>query len=190
MKKGILKQNGVHLEEHEWRTVKFFLEQGKDIELIPKSQIKNFHMGDIMMDGIDWEIKSPIGDGKYTVQNTMQTAVQQSTNIIIDLHRSKMSEEKAIRAFSKEFEIAKGAKRLKIICKTNEMTFSSKSCSIILQGVDLHRSYAGATPFFSQNLSFCYPIIVSHQNVQILYDINFMRPLLCVELFYHRNYCF
>ena len=120
MEKGKLIQNGVHLEEHEWKTVKYFLEQGKDVELIPNSQIKNYHMGDIMLEGIDWEMKAPIGDGKYTVQNIMQAAVQQSNNIIIDLRRSKMVEEKAIREYVREFKGSKGARRLRIIKKSGE----------------------------------------------------------------------
>ncbi len=121
MSKGKLTSNKVHLEEHEWRTVKYLLERGLDIELIPKSQIKNFHNGDIIMDGIDWEIKAPIGNGKYTVQNIMQAAVRQSTNIIIDLARTKMSEENAIKSFEREFWGTKGAKRLKIIKKNGEI---------------------------------------------------------------------
>ena len=46
MEKGTLTQNGVHLMEHEWKTVKYFLELGKDIELLPKSEIKDYHQGD------------------------------------------------------------------------------------------------------------------------------------------------
>ena len=127
MKKGRLIQNNVHLEEHEWITIKYLMEQcGKDIELIPKSTIKNYHMGDIMMDGFDWEIKSPIGNGKYTVQNIMQKAVTQSSNIIIDLYRSKMIEDKAIKAFVKEFNETKGARKMLIITKTREILDFSK----------------------------------------------------------------
>jgi hypothetical protein len=46
MNKGKLIQNGVHLQEHEYATVKFFLELGYDIELIPPSQIKSLHSPD------------------------------------------------------------------------------------------------------------------------------------------------
>ena len=47
MKKGILKQNGVHLEKHEFKTVELFLNLGYDVELIPPSGIKGLHMPDI-----------------------------------------------------------------------------------------------------------------------------------------------
>ena len=44
MEKGKLKQNGVHLEEHEYNTVKYLLESGYDVELIPPSKIKHLQM--------------------------------------------------------------------------------------------------------------------------------------------------
>ncbi len=74
-----------------------------------------------MMDGVAWEAKSPVGKGKYTVQNKIQEAVQQSCNIIIDLRRSKMMEEKAVNAYQREFNKSKGLKRMKIIKKDGEL---------------------------------------------------------------------
>lgn len=121
MKIGHLSQNGVHLMEHEWKTVKYFLELGKDIELLPKSEIKDYHQGDFVMDGVAWETKAPIGKGKYTVQNKIQEAVQQSSNVIIDLRRSKMIEDRAIKAYKQEFQKNKGLRRMKIIKKDGEM---------------------------------------------------------------------
>ena len=56
MEKGILKQNGVHLEDHEYETVKLFLDLGYDIELIPPSKIKGLQMPDLMLQGIPWEM--------------------------------------------------------------------------------------------------------------------------------------
>ena len=119
--KGKLKQNGVHLMDHEWKTVKYFLEAGKDIELLPKSEIKDYHQGDFIMDGIAWEAKAPIGKGKYTVQNKLQEAVQQSCNVIIDLRRSKMFEDRAVKAYEREFQNNKGLRRMKIIKKDGEL---------------------------------------------------------------------
>ena len=121
MNKGKLTQNGVHLQDHEFSTVKVFLDLGYDIQLIPKSQIKNYRKPDIEMGGVSWEIKASIGDGKYTIQNTIQNAVGQSNSIIIDLRRCKMSDEKAVQAIEKEFDKSKHLKRLKIIKKSCEV---------------------------------------------------------------------
>ena len=121
MERGKLTQNRVHLQDHEWKTVKFFLEQGKDIELIPKSQIAGFHLGDFMMDGLPWEVKAPIGDGKKNIENKFSEAAQQSSNIIIDLHRSKMKEADAFKGYVKEFKKTKSVRRMKIITKSREV---------------------------------------------------------------------
>ena len=126
MSRGKLIQNGVHLEEHEYKTVKLFLEAGYDIELLPKSTIKDYHQGDFIMDGVEWEAKSPIGKGKYNVQNKIQEAARQSCNIVIDLRRSKMMEEKAVDLYKKEFLKSNGLKRMKIIKKSCEILDFSK----------------------------------------------------------------
>ena len=121
MAKGKLTQNGVHLQDHEYKTVKLFLEAGYDIDLIPKSQIKHYRTPDIMMNSVPWEIKAPEGDGKYTVQNTLQNAAGQSRNVIVDLRRCRMPEDRAINEFTKEFQKSKHIKRMKIVKKDGEV---------------------------------------------------------------------
>ncbi len=121
MNKGNLIQNGVHMQDHEFQTVKLLLAQGYNIELIPPSQIKGLRMPDIIMNGMRWEIKAPQGNGKYTVQNTIQNAARQSCNIIIDLHRCRIPEEKAIRDFINEYTKSRYVRRMKIIRKNNEI---------------------------------------------------------------------
>ncbi|MCR5094833.1 MAG: hypothetical protein K6B72_12775 [Lachnospiraceae bacterium] len=121
MENGNLKTNGVHLRDHEYATVKLLLENGYDVELIPPSQISGLRMPDIMLQGTPWEMKAPEGNGKKTVQNTMQNAAHQSGNVIIDLRRSKMSEDQALRDFEREFQKSKHIKRMKIIKKDSDI---------------------------------------------------------------------
>ena len=118
MSLGKLTQNGVHLKEHEYKTVKFFLEKGYDIELIPPSQIKGLHMPDIMMNGVAWEMKAPEGRGKRTLQNTLQNAAHQSVNIIIDLRRCKIKQDDAVKELERHFHLFKRIRQMIII--TNE----------------------------------------------------------------------
>lgn len=120
-------QNGVHLASHEFDTVRLLLDNGFDIELIPPSRIKGLHLADFMMQGLPWEMKAPEGNGKYTVQNTMQNAAQQSENVIIDLRRCRMREEQAVKDFEQEYRKSKRIKRMKIIKKNAEiLDFSRK----------------------------------------------------------------
>lgn len=51
---------------------------------------------DVEIDSMKWEIKSPKGDGKKTIENNLRTARKQSLNIVVDLHRIKMHQNKAI----------------------------------------------------------------------------------------------
>ena len=44
-----------------------------------------------------WEIKSPIGASRRTIENNLRKASRQSSNVIIDLHRIRVSNDRAIR---------------------------------------------------------------------------------------------
>ncbi|MFZ2545395.1 MAG: hypothetical protein WAW80_05450 [Candidatus Saccharimonadales bacterium] len=51
---------------------------------------------DIDVSGTKWEIKSPKGNAKKTIENNLRTARKQSENIVIDLARSKMHHSRAM----------------------------------------------------------------------------------------------
>ena len=117
MEKGKLTQNGVHLQEHEYATVKTLLENGYNVELIPPSRINGLRMPDIMLQGTPWEMKAPQGGGKCTILNTLQSAVNQSRNLIVDLRRCKLTDEQAIKELKYHFQHSKRVRRMKIITK-------------------------------------------------------------------------
>lgn len=77
---------------------------------------------DIDVIGTKWEIKSPRGDSKKTIENNLRTARKQSENIVIDLSRSRMHITRAIARtrFYLRTE-AHDIKRLKIITKTQRI---------------------------------------------------------------------
>ena len=118
MKKGILKTNGVHLQAHEYHTVKILLDSGSSIELVPTTQIKGLKMPDMMVDGIPWEIKAPEGNGKNTIQHNLKYAAHQSENVIVDLFRCKLEEEVALKEIQHHFNLSKRIRRLKVVTKS------------------------------------------------------------------------
>ena len=126
MKEGILTQNGVHLKDHEYSTVRILLNAGYDVELIPPSKIKGLKMPDIMLLGVAWEMKSPEGNGKRTLQNAFQTAAHQSNSIIIDLRRCRLPEENAMKELEKHFSLSKRVRRMKVIKKDEIIVDFSK----------------------------------------------------------------
>ena len=119
-KKGKITPNGVVLKTHENATAVFLTEQGFDIELIPASNIKGVHTPDIKMNDIKWEMKAPTGEGKYLMANTIQKAVKQSQNVIVDLRRTKRHQTKCLRELEKEFNRSGSLKRLKVITKNGK----------------------------------------------------------------------
>lgn len=119
--KGKIKPNGVVLKTHESATVVFLTEQGFNIELIPKSNISGVHTPDIKMNGIKWEMKAPIGEGGQLMENTIQRALKQSQNIIIDLRHTKRHQTKCLRELEKQFMSKKSLSRLKIITKNRKI---------------------------------------------------------------------
>ena len=117
----MIRPNGVILKEHEYATVVFLTELGYNVELVPKSEKQGEHSPDIRMQGRFWEMKAPKGEGKYMIANTLQRAVKQSENIIIDLRRAKRHQTKCLREIEKEFSLSHSIKRLKIITKTGKV---------------------------------------------------------------------
>ena len=126
MKKGTLKQNCVHLQDHEYQTVKLLLELGNDIELIPPSQIKNYRVPDMMMNGVSWEIKAPEGSSSKTIKHNIQNAAHQASNIIVDLRRCKFDDAQALKELERQYRLTKRIRKLKAITKDEKIIDFSK----------------------------------------------------------------
>ncbi len=115
--KGTITPNGVVLKPHENATAVLLTEYGFNLELIPPSNILGIHTPDIKMCGLEWEMKAPIGEGNQLIENTIQKALRQSSNIIIDLRHTKRHQAKCLREIEKQYKNKKAIKRLKIIKK-------------------------------------------------------------------------
>lgn len=121
MKKGKITPNGVVLHTHENATVVFLTEQGFDIELLPPVQRKGARTPDLRMQNLDWEMKNPRSNGKYTIEHSFRSALKQSPNIIFDIRGSKMLERKAITEIERRFNDFKKVKRVLIITKKHKL---------------------------------------------------------------------
>ena len=104
-------------EKHEFETAKFFADMGKDIVFLKPSTNKGEHTPDILMDGFEWEIKSPPGNSKRTVENNFRNAVVQSRYIIFDLRRIRLHDNQCVTKLEKEFRARRYLKKLLIIKK-------------------------------------------------------------------------
>jgi hypothetical protein len=76
-----------HLEEHEWDTIEYFRACGKTVELIKPSGTKKQNSADIVMDGKIYEIKSPDGNSRWTIEKQFARASRQAEHMIFDARR-------------------------------------------------------------------------------------------------------
>ena len=108
-------------EKHEFEMAKFFAARGKDIVFLKPSSIPNMHTPDILMDGVEWEMKCPFGSGKRMIEDNFRKAVKQSKYIIFDLRHTKLPEKQCISQLEKEFYARPYLKRLYIIKRDGEL---------------------------------------------------------------------
>lgn len=92
-----------------------------DIEFIRRRESKTPDLL-IIKNNIRWELKSPIGGGKHTIQNNLRNIDYQSENVILDLTRSKLTDRQGVSR-TKEFlkNESNRIKRLKIILKSKQI---------------------------------------------------------------------
>lgn len=77
---------------------------------------------DVEVNGVKWEIKSPVGSGKKTMDNNLRSAEKQSSNIVLDLRRTDMNYYKALSRIHAYLKIENHhIKQLKIITKSKKI---------------------------------------------------------------------
>ena len=72
---------------------------------------------DIIMHGVEWEIKSPIGESKSTIGNQFQTASKQSKHIVIDTRRTTLEYDRIEKSVHHEMKKRVTIKRVILINK-------------------------------------------------------------------------
>lgn len=90
----------------------------KNVTIIATSNQKtpDFRIGNVL-----WELKTPIGNGKYNIQHLLRKAITQSENIIIDARFSKMHITKITNELSYQYKHTSKIKRLIMINKQRQI---------------------------------------------------------------------
>jgi hypothetical protein len=77
---------------------------------------------DILMKGLEWEIKSPIGTSmKYTIKEQFKRASKQAKNIIIDGRRTKLPDDFIEKAIKNELKTRRRINRALFITKSKKI---------------------------------------------------------------------
>ncbi|MGB3023368.1 MAG: hypothetical protein WBB39_01040 [Candidatus Saccharimonadales bacterium] len=72
---------------------------------------------DCEIDGVEWEIKSPLGRGKHVIEDQIKRASKQSLYIVIDVRRCKLHIAKIRSQMKYNVELRKHLKRVLLINK-------------------------------------------------------------------------
>lgn len=83
-----------------------------NVEFIVRKDYKTADIR-IIRQNLIFEIKSPRGNSKKTIENNLRTAQKQSNNIVIDLSRTKMTTAQAVSRAS--FFLSHAHPRIKIL---------------------------------------------------------------------------
>ena len=76
---------------------------------------------DIKVNDLKWEIKSPKGNGKKTIENNLREASKQSQNIVMDLRRIRMHQTRAIARINFFLSKPNRLKRVLIVTKSKKV---------------------------------------------------------------------
>ncbi|MDR0979589.1 MAG: hypothetical protein LBM12_00300 [Candidatus Nomurabacteria bacterium] len=108
-------------EKHEFDTLYFLRDYcHKVVETVPASKSQGSRTPDIKIDGLFWEMKSPRGTGKYTIEHCLKAASKQCENVILDLRRMNGSYRRYLPKVEREFKGNYRLKRLLVITKAQK----------------------------------------------------------------------
>lgn len=87
-KQGIFIESGRILWPQEMRIARILAAAGHDVEFLRERH--NLHTADMLLDGIEYEVKSPETSKLASIEQLIRKALKQSSNIIIDASRCKI----------------------------------------------------------------------------------------------------
>lgn len=117
--KGTFIASGRKLWPHERRVADILTLAGHDIKFLEESSM---HTADILLDGREFEIKSPKSSNANSLEHLIKKALKQSSNIIIDTSRMKYSRDDSIRRFLvSQAKMRKQIKSLIMITKRGQI---------------------------------------------------------------------
>lgn len=88
---GVYYPGGMSVWPHEEQTASALARAGRTVEFIPHREGYRLKTPDIVMDGVEWEMKAPKASGQKTFDRVLRRAVRQSRNVIIDAIRIESS---------------------------------------------------------------------------------------------------
>ena len=103
---------------HELKAAEVLALAGHCVEFLPEGLLPK---ADILLDGVEYEIKSPETEKLTSIEQLIRKALKQSCNIIIDASRCKIQESRLRRYLVHKCREQKQIKRMLLITKGREI---------------------------------------------------------------------
>lgn len=122
--KKLYDRNGVFIPserevwDHEMRVAKILAKAGYSVEFLKENNQKS---PDILLDGIEYEIKSPKTISTNTLEHLLKRGLRQCPNLIIDTSRTKMRDDKMRNFLTAQMRKTKQIKKMLLITKKSRI---------------------------------------------------------------------
>ena len=100
----------INVWPHELETAKALSRAGMTVEFLRRSEEQRTTSADVVIDGLQWEMKAPKAGNARRIQKTLREALHQADSVIFDSRRMPQMPDSAI-----ERELRKSAGSLKSI---------------------------------------------------------------------------
>ncbi|MCL2869798.1 hypothetical protein FWF48_03255 [Candidatus Saccharibacteria bacterium] len=122
----IIRPKGLKVQPHESNAVRTLEKHGFSGEMIEPVGIKGNRTPDLSLGGVLWEIKSPTGKSRQTIERQFKRAVRQSRNIIIDTRRTKLDDAEIEGYIKLRLKNSRNTKKVMMINKRDKIIVDFK----------------------------------------------------------------
>ena len=118
----IIIRRGANVWPHELKTAEALSAVGYAVEFIPKNEVDRKKTPDVLLNGLEWEMKSPISNNLSNIQKTLRKAAHQAPRIIYDSQRVKnLTDFQIERELRKQASLFRSIKSVVFVNKRREI---------------------------------------------------------------------
>ena len=119
---NIIIKGGVKPWPHELRTAEALAAHGLTVTFLVRKEGEHQSSADVEIDGIEWEMKSPISNNLSNVQKILRKAAHQSSCIIYDSQRVKnLTDQQIERELRKQAKAFRSIKHVIFVTKKRDL---------------------------------------------------------------------
>lgn len=118
----IIIRSGAKPWPHELRTAEALAAHGLTVSFLAIKDGEHRSSADVEIDGVEWEMKSPVSGSLSNVQKTLRKAAHQSSCVIYDSQRVKNLTDKQIeRELRKQAQAFRSLKHVMFVTKKRDL---------------------------------------------------------------------